>query len=297
MKMAIKKKKLSSMTYASPDGTTTDKYSADKYSLAATDDPDVEEPLKEGSIGSPRCSQRKAANYFLDKEKTFVMKHWFYLAGVWCTVVLLVLARGGKGADSMIGVEYCGIGYWFISALAIVLLFSVSLKVMFENVEIADQKQLCNYKFASGDVVWNRSTALKLCVGTILAGVVAGLIGIGGGMVIGPFLLDIGVLPQVSSAITATNVLLSSSTLAVLVIASGLVVLDEAVFFFFCCLVGAYLGKFYLGKVIRMYGRTSLIILMLGGVITTCVVVVFTMGAISWATTDALQEDFTGVCT
>lgn len=291
MKMAIKRRKKNGITYGplSSEGSQE----SSKYELANTEEPDVEAPL---TYRTQSMEMRAMATEFMSKERTFEMKHWYYLGGVWCTVVLLVLARGGKGAGSMIGVEYCGSGYWMLSLLALVLLFAVSIRVMFENVAVAELKQQCDYDFANGDIVWNKSNAMKLCVGTLLAGVVAGLIGIGGGMVIGPFLLDIGVIPQVSSSITATNVLLSSSTLAVLVMASNLVDIGESVFFFLCCLVGAYLGKFYLGKVIRSYGRTSIIILMLGAVITMCILVVLTMGIISWTTTDALQEGFTGVC-
>lgn len=303
MKMAIKKRKRSRMTYM-PLSRSGSVYKGTENGGGVN--AGLKSPLSEGyssqnlewvSVAdSDNSSGYITASDFVEMEKAFLPRHWAYLGGVWVTVVVLVLARGGKGAGSMLGISYCGTGYWMLSFLALVVLFSLSLRVMFENVNMALEKQRCKYEFATGDIVWTKNTAMKLCFGTVMAGVVAGLIGIGGGMVIGPFLLDIGVIPQVSSAITATNVLLSSTTLAVLVMSSGLVVIDESVFFFFCCLLGAYLGKFYLGKVIRAYGRTSLIILLLGGVITMCILVVFTMGLISWTTTDALQEGFSGLC-
>ena len=61
----------------------------------------------------------------------------------------------------------------------------------------------------------------QIYVFVFMAGIVAGLIGIGGGMVLGPIMLEIGITPQVSAAVTATNVLLSSSTVAIVFIAGG----------------------------------------------------------------------------
>lgn len=287
MKLAIKRRKASRMTYVKLEQPSTGSHSL--HAISMTDDDQI---TRMTSVIEPL----KTAGEFVEVEKRHSLKHWSLLAGVWLTTVVLVLARGGKGAGSLVGVEYCGPGYWGLSAFALVVLFLLSLYVMQSNVEETTQKQACKYEFATGDIVWTRSTGVRLCLGTLFAGIVAGLIGIGGGMVIGPFLLDIGVIPQVSSAITATNVLLSSSTLAILVMSSGLVEIDESLFFFGCCLLGAYLGKFYLGKVLKAFGRTSLIILILGGVITMCILVVFVMGLTSWVTTNALEEPFASLC-
>jgi uncharacterized membrane protein YfcA len=50
---------------------------------------------------------------------------------------------------------------------------------------------------------------------TFLAGLLAGLVGIGGGMVLGPLLLEIGMIPQVSSVSAALMVCFAASAAAV----------------------------------------------------------------------------------
>jgi len=157
------------------------------------------------------------------------------------------------------------------------------------------EKLDCGYPFAEGDIIWTKTNGIKLALVTLLAGVIAGLIGIGGGMVVGPMLLELGFIPQVSSALTATNVLMSSSAVSVLVLMGGAVPIDEALFFATICFVGAYFGKTFLGKMVRKLGKTSLIILILGGVIFLAVVAVIGQGIVDFAS-NGVSFTFTGVC-
>jgi len=130
---------------------------------------------------------------------------------------------------------------------------------------------------------------------TLIAGIVAGLIGIGGGMVVGPILLELGFNPRVSSALTATNVLMSSSTVSMLVLISGAVPIDEALFFSCVCFVGAYFGKNFLGKLIKRLGKTSVIIFILGGVIFLAIVAVLGQGIIEFANS-GIDLKFSNIC-
>ena len=59
---------------------------------------------------------------------------------------------------------------------------------------------------AEGDIAWDRQRAAQCMRWTLCAGIVAGLVGVGGGMLLGPLMLQMGVLPQVSTATTATQI-------------------------------------------------------------------------------------------
>ena len=53
----------------------------------------------------------------------------------------------------------------------------------------------CGYEFVEGDVLWdNRATLLYPALCTA-AGVLAGLFGVGGGMIKGPLVLEMGLTP------------------------------------------------------------------------------------------------------
>ena len=125
---------------------------------------------------------------------------------------------------------------------------------------------------------WDFAKTRFYAIFTFIAGVVAGLIGIGGGMVLGPLMLIMGIHPRVSSATTATMVVLTSSSVAVLFVTAGLVPWEYAVTFFFTCLVGAYIGKTRIDGYVKRTGRASLLIFLLATIIALatigCVVIV-----------------------
>lgn len=219
----------------------------------------------------------------MEKESRHNLNYWYTLGAVWMITLLLIFVRGGKGADSLFGVPFCGVAYWFVSFIAMVILSTVSIVMLRRLVQESDEKKLCGYVFAEGDVVWTRNNGIKLAMVTVLAGIVAGLIGIGGGMVIGPILLELGFNPQVSSALTATNVLMSSSSVSMLVLMSGAAPIDEALFYGFICFVGAFFGKNFLGKLIKRLGKTSVIIFILAGVIFLAIVAVLVQGILNFS--------------
>eukprot|EP00947_MAST-08B_sp_MAST-8B-sp1_P005898 g5898.t1 len=133
------------------------------------------------------------------------------------------------------------------------------------------QKERIGYPFGEIDIHWNGRVMSKIIPFVFLAGIVAGLIGIGGGMVLGPIMLEIGVNPMVSSSVTATNVLLSSSTVAIVFLASDLVDPLFALLYLIACFFGAYIGVKYVKQVVKRTGRQSLVVLMLAFVISCAV--------------------------
>lgn len=63
-------------------------------------------------------------------------------------------------------------------------------------------------------IEWTPLSLIFCALCGLVGGVVGGLLGSGGGFVLGPLLLEIGVIPQVASA-TATFVMMFSSSLSV----------------------------------------------------------------------------------
>jgi len=90
---------------------------------------------------------------FMEKDSKHNMKYWFALAVVWMITLMLIFVRGGKGADSIFGVPFCGFGYWFVSFVAIVALAAVSMWTLRQLIHESQEKRLCGYQFAEGDIV------------------------------------------------------------------------------------------------------------------------------------------------
>ena len=69
-------------------------------------------------------------------------------------------------------------------------------------------------KFVEGDVEWNTRSTVIYPVLCILAGFFAGLFGVGGGIIKGPLMLEMGVLPPVAAANAATMILFTTGIAA-----------------------------------------------------------------------------------
>ena len=120
------------------------------------------------------------------------------------------------------------------------------------------------------------------------------VIGIGGGMVLGPLMIFMGVHPQVSTATTATMIVLTSSCVAVVFITSGMVPLYYALAFFVTCFCGALVGKQYIDGYVKRTGKASLLIFLLATIIALAtvgcmVIVVLKLSEANWQF-DGLQK-------
>lgn len=100
-------------------------------------------------------------------------------------------------------------------------------------------------------------------------------IGIGGGMILGPLMLIMGIHPRVSTATTATMIVLTSSSVAVLFVISGLVPWEYAMCFFCVCLCGSLIGKTTIDGYVKKTGKASVLIFLLA-----CIIAFATIGTL-----------------
>ncbi|KAK7325176.1 hypothetical protein VNO77_29311 [Canavalia gladiata] len=101
----------------------------------------------------------------------------------------------------------------------------------------------------------------------IAAGVVGGLLGLGGGFILGPLFLELGIPPQVSSA-TATFSMTFSASMSVLeYYLLKRFPIPYTLYFVAVSTVAAIVGQYLVRKLISLLGRASLIIFILSGTI------------------------------
>jgi uncharacterized membrane protein YfcA len=125
-------------------------------------------------------------------------------------------------------------------------------------------KQKLGYTFADGDVCWDARTARMMPVGCLLAGVVAGLFGIGGAIIASPLMLEMGVVPEVAAATSALMVLYSSAAAMLKYVMFGMVAWDWAALLFVLALVVTSVSQVVILGYVRRSGRQSIIVLCVG---------------------------------
>ncbi|XP_073309924.1 sulfite exporter TauE/SafE family protein 4-like [Primulina huaijiensis] len=180
---------------------------------------------------------------------------------VWiCFLLLQVIKNNTKACSTL---------YWVLNLLQ----FPVALAVFGYECsklykESKKRRMAGNSELVCEAAIDWTATNLAFCaLCGILGGTVGGLLGSGGGFILGPLLLEIGVIPQVASA-TATFVMTFSSSLSVVEfyllkrfpIPYGLYLMSVSI-------LAGFWGQFFIRKMTTILGRASIIVFILASVI------------------------------
>lgn len=195
----------------------------------------------------------------------------------WTKVVLLTLCfvgcvvmtiLKGSGHGSIIGVVCGSPGFWVLSMATIpwVLLFGAWFRSMLVSEHEAKLK--ANYQFREGDIKWDGDSTIKYPLICTIAGVFAGLFGVGGGIVKGPLMLEMGVNPSVASATAATMILFTTSAACVSFMIFGLLEPGYGVLFFLMGLACTAVGQAGMNQWMKAAKRQSPPVLSIGIVMT-----------------------------
>ncbi|XP_043817670.1 sulfite exporter TauE/SafE family protein 3 [Manihot esculenta] len=190
------------------------------------------------------------------KAKVSVLENVYWKAlgllfAVWLMILALQIAKNYS--------RICSLPYWLLDFSQIPVAASVTV-----------YQAICLYngrrKIASKGEAGTNWRVHKLIVYSILglvAGMVGGLLGLGGGFILGPLFLEMGIPPQVSSA-TATFAMTFSASLSVVeYYLLKRFPVPYAFYFFVVTTVAGFVGQHLVKKVINMLGRASIIIFIL----------------------------------
>merc|ERR1712217_783697 len=90
-------------------------------------------------------------------------------------------------------------------------------------------------------------------------------------------------MAQVQSATTGTTLFVMSTSTALAFIVQGVAPIDYAMFLAFATGLGALVGKALVGWIVKRLNRPSIIIFLLGGIITASIIVMAITGGIDVA--------------
>ncbi|XP_057526672.1 sulfite exporter TauE/SafE family protein 3-like [Amaranthus tricolor] len=180
--------------------------------------------------------------------------HWpvvGVLFAVWFAILGLEIAQKYTST--------CSIGYWATNLLQ----FPVALGASgYEAYLLYTGKRVIASR---GDAVgsWKiHQLILCMCVG-VCAGMVGGLLGLGGGFILGPLFLELGIPPQVSSATATFAMMFSSSMSVVEYYLLKRFPIPYAAYFVAVSTFAALAGQVLVRRLIAILGRASLIIFIL----------------------------------
>ena len=175
--------------------------------------------------------------------------------------------------------QVCNYTYW-IHALG---QFSITGALGYYSVTYImkdyQDKRINKYVFIDGDIVWTQEVVMKfIFIGTV-TGFVSTYIGIGGGMLTTPIMIQVGMLPEVVVATGSISTLCSCIISCLNYLASGRLPLLYGGSFAICSAIGSIGGIYASNFVLKQYKRQSPIVFTVGLIIFLSIILL-TLNAI-----------------
>lgn len=189
----------------------------------------------------------------LERERQFP---WFKHASILlCYVVIVIMSIG----DALVS---CGGAlYWLLLVVEIPVVIAFAAAASVYLYRLDQRKQKVGYAFPDGDIRWSKKIVTLFPLGSAAAGVVAGLFGIGGVLITGPIMVELGVIPEVLAAASALMVLYSSAAAAAKYAVFNMIAWDWA--FLLCALSFAVTScsQVFIVNYVRRTGKQSILVL------------------------------------
>jgi len=181
------------------------------------------------------------------------------VTAIFACVLVLTISRGF--------VE-CGSAGFFLLVFLNLPIVGIAMYILRKYlIEQHRLKQACGYDYIDGDVRWDeRATVLYPAICAV-AGIFAGMFGIGGGIIKQPLMLEMSILPEVAVATSCTMIFFTTGAATVSYLTFGLLTLDNGVPFFIVGFLATIGGNNIMRLVLSKLNRKSLILFAVAGII------------------------------
>ncbi|XAR50642.1 hypothetical protein NMG60_11005015 [Bertholletia excelsa] len=201
------------------------------------------------------------------------------VVAVWLIILALQIAKNES--------VNCSVAYWIFNLLQIPVAVGVSA---YEAVSLyKGQRTIASTGEAEKN--WQVYQLVLYCCCGILAGIVGGLLGLGGGFILGPLLLELGIPPQVSSATVTFAMLFSSSMSVAQYYLLHRFPVPYGLYFVAVAIIAAFMGQHVVKRIIALLGRASLIIFILA---FTIFISAISLGVVGFSMLRRIEEEYIG---
>ena len=125
-------------------------------------------------------------------------------------LILQNILRGGGKTDSIVGMKTCGVWFWLVYGVFIIFCLCICIFTCLQARREYLAKIECGYNFIEGDPQYTPKTMLILIIVSCFGGVIAAIVGLGGAVIYGPLLLEMGVNAPTTGATSMFLVLYTS---------------------------------------------------------------------------------------
>ena len=188
---------------------------------------------------------------------------------IWVFFLVISFLRGGDGADSIIGVKYCSWLYWLLTFGP----FPIYLLITWWMVSIARKYPVLGHKNEL-----TKKDIFLLMMSGFVAGIAAGFLGIGGGMIKGPMMLALEIEAEEMAATSSFMILMTSSATSIQYIAEGLMPYVEFGVFAGMGFISFIIGVIFLRWLVKKMGNRSIFLYFLAAIIMISAILMSVVG-------------------
>ena len=238
----------------------------------------------------------------IEEQKIFPRKKYLNLALLMSLVMLAAVFRGTDKTPSIIGLKYCSSGYWSLYLIGLMIsgVFLVINKNVIEaNIELKKRFLANNaVEVPNIDTTFQLSIerVRKLYVLMIITGFIARFLSMGGGMLMTPLFISVGISPHTVAATSGLMVMLSGLVSLFQALLYRDAPLKDAMFFLVIMILGSFTVSYALNWLVRLKGRPS--ILLIAFLIVLAISVPATPAYTLWKNSDNLGKlfEFHSIC-
>jgi len=257
--------------------------------------------LKECSVTLPsmlmaKIKQPLLYKYMKRERSRFPLKKLIIVWIILIAYILTAIFRPSDKSSSIVGVEKCSIMDWGLICIFSVFCIAMTAVSIFILQRENKKKKEINFPFMKTDIVWNLKKLVLLSGKCSFGGLFAGLLGLGGGVIFNPLLLDAGHPPEVAAATGMYMVMYSSGAATVQYLITGDLNIEFSLWLGAFSIIGTITGMIWMKNYIKKTGRQSAILLMLAIMMLVSTIVMPIFGAISALKSNLRVWSFNSFC-
>lgn len=199
-----------------------------------------------------------------DECSFFQYQKWIFPLLSYILCIFIYVLRGTPQIPSIIGIKSCSFMFWFLLGIDIVIsVIITTIQGVIIHKEYQNKVKM-GFPFYKNDIHWDYKTLIIIPLIAFGMGLIATGIGIGGGLILGPFLLSFIENPLVSTSSSNTLVVFTSSSSVIQFAIMGHIDWRYASFTMLFGITGSLIGSLLISSIVKKTGRLSYLIIILG---------------------------------
>lgn len=169
-------------------------------------------------------------------------------------------------------ISKCSIFYFIHIILQFTVISFIGIKLSKYIINEYEKKKLENFAFLEGDIVWDLNNIFRFMIIASFTGFLSTYMGIGGGMLTTPIMIQVGMIPEVVVATSAVSTLFSSMITTINYVVEGKLIWSYGLWFSFVSASGSYIGLSMSDVILKKFKRQSVIIFFVSLILFTSII-------------------------